>query len=118
MKRAENVKIATNARRVRDAHSDPATAQAIPLPSGDMGRTPHAGAGMRRNSGPVRATSEPDISVTVLKPTVGWGKLRLGELWEFRELVFFFIWRDVKVRYKQTALGAAWAVIQPLFTMA
>jgi lipopolysaccharide transport system permease protein len=56
-------------------------------------------------------------TLTVIRPTSGWARLRLGELWEFRELVFFFIWRDIKVRYKQTVLGAAWALIQPLFTM-
>jgi len=43
--------------------------------------------------------------------------LRLKELWEYRELLYFLVWRDVKVRYKQTVLGAAWAVIQPFFTM-
>ncbi len=43
--------------------------------------------------------------------------LNLGEIWEFRELLFFFAWRDIKVRYKQTALGAAWAVLQPFLTM-
>jgi len=43
--------------------------------------------------------------------------LGLGELWEYRELLYFLVWRDVKVRYKQTALGAAWAIIQPFFTM-
>lgn len=58
-----------------------------------------------------------DPPITVIRPTSGWARLRLGELWEFRELVFFFIWRDVKVRYKQTVLGAGWAIIQPLFTM-
>lgn len=42
---------------------------------------------------------------------------KLGELWEYRELLFFFVWRDIKVRYKQTVLGAAWAIIQPFFTM-
>lgn len=42
----------------------------------------------------------------------------LGELWEYRELFYFFAWRDIKIRYKQTALGVLWAVIQPLFTMA
>ena len=45
-----------------------------------------------------------------------WQLLNLAELWEYRELLFFFVWRDVKVRYKQTVLGAAWAVIQPLIT--
>jgi len=43
--------------------------------------------------------------------------LRLGELWQYRELLYFLIWRDIKVRYKQTALGAAWAIIQPVMTM-
>jgi lipopolysaccharide transport system permease protein len=52
-----------------------------------------------------------------IEPSRGWVSLRLKDLWEYRELVYFFIWRDVKVRYKQTALGAAWAIIQPVFTM-
>lgn len=56
-------------------------------------------------------------SVTVIQPSRGWVALRLDELWASRELLYFFIWRDVKVRYKQTALGAAWAVLQPLLTM-
>jgi lipopolysaccharide transport system permease protein len=43
--------------------------------------------------------------------------LKLDELWEYRELLYFFVWRDIKVRYKQTIMGAAWAIIQPLFTM-
>ena len=47
----------------------------------------------------------------------GWVPLKLSELWEYRELLYFLVWRDIKVRYKQTALGAAWAVIQPFFTM-
>jgi lipopolysaccharide transport system permease protein len=47
-----------------------------------------------------------------------WQTLNLAELWEYRELLFFFVWRDVKVRYKQTALGAAWAIVQPLLPMA
>jgi lipopolysaccharide transport system permease protein len=52
-----------------------------------------------------------------IKPSRGWVSLRLNELWEYRELLYFLTWRDVKVRYKQTALGAAWAIIQPFFTM-
>jgi lipopolysaccharide transport system permease protein len=59
-------------------------------------------------------TSRPVLRI---QPSQGWVSLKLGELWEYRELVCFLIWRDVKVRYKQTALGAAWAVVQPLFTM-
>ena len=75
-------------------------------------------AGLRQQPGAPHAPPRvDDPPVTVIKPTAGWARLRLDELWEFRELVFFFIWRDVKVRYKQTVLGAAWAIIQPLFTM-
>jgi lipopolysaccharide transport system permease protein len=47
----------------------------------------------------------------------GWVSLRLKEIWKYREFLYFLTWRDVKVRYKQTVLGAAWAIIQPLFTM-
>ena len=53
-----------------------------------------------------------------IEPSRGWVSLKLNEFWEYRELLYFLIWRDVKVRYKQTVLGAAWAVIQPFFTMA
>src|SRR5438477_12598835 len=52
-----------------------------------------------------------------IEPSRGWVSLQLRELWKYRELLYFLIWRDVKVRYKQTALGAAWAIIQPFFTM-
>ena len=53
----------------------------------------------------------------VIEPSRGWSSLRLTELWEYRELLYFLVWRDIKVRYKQTVLGAAWAIIQPFFTM-
>jgi lipopolysaccharide transport system permease protein len=52
-----------------------------------------------------------------IEPSHGWVSLKLRELWEYRELLYFLTWRDVKVRYKQTALGAAWAIIQPFLTM-
>lgn len=55
--------------------------------------------------------------VQEIAPARGWVSLRLDELWAARELLAFLVWRDVKVRYKQTALGAAWAVLQPLLTM-
>ena len=64
---------------------------------------------------PKEATA--DKAWIVIRPTKGWTSLRLDEVWEFRELLFFFTWRDVKVRYKQTLLGAAWAVLQPVLTM-
>ena len=51
----------------------------------------------------------------MITPPVGWQALDLGELWQYRELLFFLIWRDIKVRYKQTALGVAWAILQPVF---
>jgi lipopolysaccharide transport system permease protein len=52
-----------------------------------------------------------------IEPSRGWVSLRLGELWAYRELLYFMVWRDIKVRYKQTVLGVAWAVIQPFLTM-
>ena len=59
----------------------------------------------------------PGEQITLIKPLRGWVSLGLGEVWRYRELLFFFIWRDIKVRYKQTLLGAAWAILQPVFTM-
>jgi lipopolysaccharide transport system permease protein len=52
-----------------------------------------------------------------IEPSKGWVSLRLAELWKYRELTYFFIWRDIKIRYKQTILGAFWAILQPFFTM-
>ncbi len=52
-----------------------------------------------------------------IKPTTGFAALNLGDLWQYRELVLFMIWRDIMVRYKQTALGALWAIIQPVMNM-
>jgi lipopolysaccharide transport system permease protein len=52
-----------------------------------------------------------------IAPVAHWWALPFGELWDYRELLYFFIWRDIKVRYKQTAIGAAWAVLQPFLTM-
>jgi lipopolysaccharide transport system permease protein len=52
-----------------------------------------------------------------IRPASGWTEIGFRELWDYRELLYFLTWRDVKVRYKQTALGAAWAIIQPLFMM-
>lgn len=57
------------------------------------------------------------LVTTVIEPSHGWAALKLRELWEFRELFYYLIWRDIQVRYRQTLLGAAWAIIQPLFTM-
>src|SRR4051794_13938605 len=51
---------------------------------------------------------------TAITPPEGWQLLNLRELWQFRDLLYFLAWRDVKIRYKQTILGAGWAVLQPL----
>ena len=57
------------------------------------------------------------LSVSIYEPQSGWPSLRLGELWQYRELLYFLTLRDIKIRYKQTALGVAWVVLQPLITM-
>ena len=62
----------------------------------------------------VRLPAEP---LVVIQPTKRWSLLSFKDIWAYRELLFFLTWRDVKVRYKQTALGAAWAILQPLFMM-
>src|SRR5712671_5400093 len=66
------------------------------------------------NSMTTLSTSAP---VYEIEPSEGWVALRLRELWSYRELLYFLIWRDIKVRYKQTTLGAMWAIIQPLSMM-
>jgi lipopolysaccharide transport system permease protein len=58
-----------------------------------------------------------DLPEIIIRPSKGWAALRLRELWEYRELLYFLAWRDIKVKYKQAALGAAWAIIQPFMTM-
>jgi lipopolysaccharide transport system permease protein len=57
------------------------------------------------------------IHRTVIEPPSGWQLVNIGELWRYRELLFFLIWRDVKIRYKQAVLGVAWAVLQPALLM-
>ena len=58
-----------------------------------------------------------DVAVIRIEPSRGWSSLGLRDVWAYRELLYFLVWRDVKIRYKQTALGAAWAILQPLLTM-
>lgn len=72
--------------------------------------TPTEFAGSRPAPAPVRTRNR-------IEPSYGWVPLRLDELWHFRELLYFFMWRDIKVRYKQTVMGALWAIVQPIFTM-
>jgi lipopolysaccharide transport system permease protein len=61
-------------------------------------------------------TVKTDLKI-IIKPSSGWAALNLKDLWIYRELVYFMTWRDLKVRYKQTLLGASWAVLQPFLTM-
>jgi len=62
-------------------------------------------------------TPPPVVPVTILRPPVGWSALNLRDLWNYRELIYFLTWRDLKVRYKQTLLGASWAILKPFMTM-
>src|SRR5947207_4236721 len=57
------------------------------------------------------------LPVLIIRPSKGFLRLNLRDLWAYRELLYVLVWRDVKVRYKQTALGAAWAILQPVMTM-
>ncbi len=63
------------------------------------------------------AARESTVAITIIRPHRGWVSLDARELWSYRELLYFFVWRDLKVRYKQTAFGAGWALIQPLLMM-
>lgn len=62
------------------------------------------------------SSAETTSEIVTLKPAKGWLSLDLKELWRYRELIYFLTWRDIKVRYKQAALGVAWAIIQPVLT--
>ena len=73
---------------------------------------------LSRKSRSGSASPSSDRDVVILEPRHGWRQLGLGEIWAHRELLYFFIWRDLKVRYKQTIFGAAWAVMQPVALMA
>lgn len=69
------------------------------------------------NSAPEPGACNADLPVTVIERRAGWRLVDVAEIWRYRELLWFLAWRDIKVRYKQTILGAAWAVLQPLATM-
>src|SRR5512142_1028964 len=82
--------------------------------------TPHMTPTVDRADAPLAAIAAPPenpVHHLRIQPSSGWVSLQLRELWEYRELLYFLIWRDIKVRYKQTVLGASWAIIQPFFTM-
>ena len=59
----------------------------------------------------------PQATAVCIESSRGWAALRLADVWAYRELLYFLVWRDVKIRYKQTVLGAGWAILQPFFTM-
>jgi lipopolysaccharide transport system permease protein len=89
------------------------------MSTGTAAETVHttpAGAGAPAGSKAVPAAGAAP-RVTILRPRRGWQPLDVAELWRFRELLLFLIWRDVKVRYKQTVLGGMWALLQPVMTM-
>jgi lipopolysaccharide transport system permease protein len=65
----------------------------------------------------IEPVGKAQLPVLRITPPSRWWELPFGELWDYRELLYFFVWRDIKVRYKQTAIGAAWAVLQPFLTM-
>jgi len=67
-------------------------------------------------AGPL-AERTPGAHIIRIEPPRGWFDLRVKELWDYRELLYFFVWRDVKIRYKQTAIGVVWVILQPLLTM-
>src|ERR1043166_5602706 len=62
-------------------------------------------------------TQLPEPPETVIRPPTGWQLINFAELWQCRDLLYFLVWREVKVRYKQTALGVAWAILQPALMM-
>ena len=70
-----------------------------------------------QGAGEVPGRSRPAPPRVVIRPSAAWRFPDLAELWAYRELIYFLTWRDIKVRYKQTVLGAAWAIIQPFMTM-
>jgi lipopolysaccharide transport system permease protein len=72
---------------------------------------------MSHGDATIGSSAAADFPVIVIEPRRGWVGLNLTELFQYRELIFFLAWRDVKVRYKQTVLGALWAIIQPVITM-
>ena len=91
-----------------------APSEAKQLTNTDRGSTqaPEADRGLDRAE-PIGAAGV----VTRIAPVAGWQPVNVRELWQYRELLYFLTWRDVKVRYKQTALGAAWAILQPVLMM-
>lgn len=84
---------------------------AVSAPASDKSRTRVA-----RHAGGLPPAPKP-VPATVIEPPRGWQPLNLREVWAYRDLLFFLIWRDAKVQYKQTALGPVWAVLRPVMNM-
>jgi lipopolysaccharide transport system permease protein len=84
--------------------------------AGIIGRTMTSAKAQSVTQGPEPSAAN-EVPTVLIRPSRGWISLNLRDLWEYRELLYFLTWRDVKVRYKQTVLGAAWAILQPFFTM-
>src|SRR4029453_10314565 len=80
-------------------------------------RTETDAAALRVAVAPGEQSLNVPLPVTIIQPPCGWQLINVAELWKFRELLGFLVWRDVKVRYKQTLLGDAWAVLQPAMMM-
>jgi lipopolysaccharide transport system permease protein len=89
---------------------------AVPPDDAASPQTAASHAGAAPSHGGV-ATTPDELPTTYIRPASGWQLVNVRELWQYRELLFFLTWRDVKVRYKQTALGAAWAILQPALMM-
>jgi lipopolysaccharide transport system permease protein len=85
---------------------------AVDSPPEELGLAP-----LSRPADPEPPAPEDDLPVTFIAPRRGWRLINLAELWHYRELLYFLAWRDIKVRYKQAVLGAAWAILQPLAMM-
>lgn len=81
-------------------------------PTAQPARAPQGALVHGQTAGPVSTDR-----VIKIRPSSGWISVPVAEMWEARELLYFLVWRDLKVRYKQTALGATWAILQPLLTM-
>jgi lipopolysaccharide transport system permease protein len=65
----------------------------------------------------IRALAKPELNSVTIRPSRGWSALNLREIWKYRELLYFMVWRDIKVRYKQAVLGVAWAVLMPVINI-
>lgn len=83
----------------------------------EAGREGGTGGSSAGGSGSDRRGAELELELVRIRASRGWARLNLGEVWRARELIWFLAWRDVAIRYKQTLLGASWAILQPFLTM-